>query len=315
MSLQKIKFDRISSSEEKTHFFEKLASFKPIKFTMFLDGQNYIFTPYCPIHYSAIIIFEDENQNELHVDGCTCGYVGHGPNDTVEVLKFLGMTNEEAQNLAHNFPSIRFKIDRDLKCITKSIETDAFFETRHHELKAGQVFLKDNIIVNVELKEIFIFDVQDNISALMRILDKIEKMKMALYSVEYYIGKQSTERRNFYFPNVFLKHNNAGKENGPFLSIHTDKVDVTCFVPEQYAVSVINVVNHLVIGKRMFNTSLYQICQEADAQIDLPTSLISQFIQSVKLLRTCSRAKEFYRRISTDGKRGVYFKHEHNLFE
>lgn len=302
MSVEKVRFDYMSQ-EKKQDTFKKIKSFKPTKFTMFQNGQNYIFTPYAPTDYAAIIILDDGAGNELHIDGCTCGYQGHGPHSTIEILKFLSFEEPAAIKLAWEHSAITFDIDSEMRYVPESIHSKVYLDE--------SVVRNQNIQFNVPYKEVFVFHSEDNMLPILKILDAMDSEKMPLFSAEYYIGRDGSAKRNFNFPNSSFSFRNVELVKGPYFSINTERVVMTCFVSREFSVSVMNIIHRLVMGDRLFRDSLNELCvTDEEPIIHSKLSLIVRFLKSLYSKENCL---EFYKqyRVGGDQKRGVCFRHEH----
>lgn len=298
------------SRDRIEHIREEITKFKPIKFVMYYNGENYIFTSYSPKNYSSIILLQNRNKDILYIKNCTCGYKGAGPHCTVEILKIFSFTQSNAEKLTFNNAAICFDIDDNLQYIENSICTQSFFEWRNYYTKDNQVRLTEDIKVNVPYKEIFVFNAQDNLSQLMKIFDKIHSMKLNVYSVEYYIGYDSLNKRNFNLPNYFLNSPSSSDIRGPYFSIHTNTIDLTCFVKEEFAVSLMNVMNRLIIGENLFNNDLYNIYRLNSEK----AALLASILRYVKIAVKNFRNNEFYKqyRFSNSDRRDIYYHDSNN---
>lgn len=60
-----------------------------IKATVFFLQENFVVTKYIPLSSRVTLILEFKDGKELHVESTNCGYIGTGPNATVEILEYF----------------------------------------------------------------------------------------------------------------------------------------------------------------------------------------------------------------------------------
>ena len=82
------------------------------KFICFFNSENFLMTNYCPLSENIHALFEFENGDTLQFDTMLCGYVGHGPTNTVEALITLGIPKEDAENYCYRQRGLQLELER-----------------------------------------------------------------------------------------------------------------------------------------------------------------------------------------------------------
>lgn len=233
-----------ASIKDKKFFIDNYDKIKPVKkITVFFDCENFLLTDYYA-DIGTTFIAEGWNGNEMHLTGLNCGYGGEGPSRMADILCFMGMDREEAEQLRYK-PGLQIEYDK-LGNIEK-ISDDLFFSS---QLFPCKVHLCENIVVDYEARKAYFINPQYRyINDVFNIIDKIKPTEF-----QYFIGKDSPlEFGVLPMLEYNIKESKAKRVSGVNLILKGQKLDVMFLIDSSVSRSFVNVIYSYLTGEALFD--------------------------------------------------------------
>lgn len=171
----------IRFSDLKKKHFMRLKDFNCVKLTAMFNPENYLFFDYEFLENMRNIMVVESIQGEtLFIEDCNCGYNGNGPRNTKEILKTLGIEEQEAERLMM-LNGFQIQFDNHGKYL-KDIGIEGLpFENRDHE-KETKIHLNSNMVANLSKKQLYFMEAKGNLYlSLIKTLDQLDVRRMIAY--------------------------------------------------------------------------------------------------------------------------------------
>ena len=249
---------------------------------VFLDNENFLTTKYCPVDKTINLILELENSDEIHVSSGNCGYLGTGPNTTIEVLNFFNINTTNIENFLFTKSAVKFKVCNN-EVMMDSLDFTYIFhqvERKHQDTPEyrNKITLSRNVSVDFQCRKVTLFNPQRHSwNGFINLLSYLKNPEM-----EYYIGENSPLDDSFYVGKEFM--NDLSSSNTPDIR-NTNQVcmmlkgsnfKVVCLVDEKYEMQVIDAVHISFKGTPLFQVDEYQIMQAQKSPIKTFLKLIEK---------------------------------------
>lgn len=245
------------SSDKCVDFFNKrFDSFKPIiKFTSFLDYENFLLTDYQVNNSFINTIVENDRGDQIQFDGLNCGYGGEGPNSTAKVLEQIGIDKTIAERWMY-LPGLSIKFPDAFNYQSEtSISPKILFVHNRKSIDLDKFEINNYSQVNVATRKIFAINPQiDNFPGLLNLLNFMQPTEM-----EFHIGPNSKMLHSMKYFEIFDKRNFSRFDdemirgvNGVNLVIYGEKFDLICFISKHYIASTINCIYSYLMKKPLF---------------------------------------------------------------
>lgn len=232
-----------SYSDEK-FFIKNYYKINPIKkITIFFDYENFLLTNY-KTSVGTTFVAEGWNGNEIHLTGLNCGYAGTGPSKTADILYFLGMQREQANDLKFK---AGLQIDFSENGNIDKITDDLFFSSQTFPCK---VHLCDYTKIEFESRKLYFINPQIHaISDVYNIIDELHP-----YEFQYFIGSDSP-LNNGVPPNII--YNFPKKDlieiSGVNLILKCKKMTLLFLIDRRIARSFVDIIYFYLTGKPLFD--------------------------------------------------------------
>lgn len=260
--------------------FEQLKStfgqFK--KVTVFFENANFLATDFFPMTPNVHMILVDEFENELHIEGCNCGYGGEGPNTSVRLLTSIGIRKELVEDLIFYNNALQFQLTNatDGRIYISNLNKSCYFTTETKSSSYINVY--DNINIELIKRKIMLFNPQyHSFVGLLKFLNQIEPR-----SFEYYIGSNSPLENFFRVdeiesnPLLPPKYDLTGI-NHVNLVVKGKNVTVSCLIDKQCELQIIDSIYLSLEHTSLFSSERYQLeIKKKNSLFMLFKSIVSQ---------------------------------------
>ncbi|NBH61803.1 hypothetical protein D1155_09085 [Anaerotruncus sp. 80] len=219
----------------------KIKDFGCYRITVSLDEENFLMFNY-PYDESMenTIIIENFEGDLLFAEQYNCGYGGHSPGKTEELLKALGIEDYEAERLKW-LDGFQISFNRD-----GIYEPENNIENVPFRRFSDKIDLSNaNTVCNMKKRQLYFMEPKKkDFTTLLRTLDLLE-----IDGLKAYIGKDNTPYYDFSIP--YLSPELQKQEamlKGPFIVFEARPFDVICFVGTKAPASIINTLTLYILG-------------------------------------------------------------------
>lgn len=227
-----IDFDRSLCEKEYNDSKATLAQHYPYKsFKTYCDSQNFLLTNYRETDfYNCVAILESYDDTVVIAENCTCGYSGHGPHNTIDLLKLLRVSQQQACEYVLN-NAVELYFDKSGNIIEDKTNLTGIFESRQQYLKFGQINIANITYANTSSRKMYLVNpTGDSLYTLLQLIKAMQPM-----SYNYYIGKNSNDYIDVSFVQSEIFGRNVSIDKMSFFSIIGTFFDVTVFYDYSYA--------------------------------------------------------------------------------
>lgn len=258
------------SNREK--LLEEISDFTDFsRVSIFFCNENFLITKYTPLTSSVYMILEDNDHNELHIDNCNCGYGGTGPHNTVNLLKSLGLEDDENEirKLVFSNDALQFCINNN-KIVYSSIDTSFAFYPRIRPYNPQCIELDGNVYIDITKgKVIFINPQYHYFIGFINFVSKISISKF-----EYYIGENSPLNNylnieSFRDSKLNSKHPDLRGVEHVNLLLQTKGIEISCLIDRNYETQIIDSVYLAVKNDNLFSAEEYDISIKRKSKLKL----------------------------------------------
>lgn len=233
-----------------------------IKVSIFFNNENFLITKYTPITSSVHMILEDCKHNELHIENCNCGYGGTGPNNTVNLLKEIGLKNDikDIRKIVFCNDALQFSI-KDNLIDNYSIDTSFCFYPRIRPYNPRCIELDGNVYIDITKRKVIFINPQYHY--FIGFINFVSKTSISEF--EYYIGENSpldnylninslrNSKLNSEYPDLKgIEHVN--------LSLRGKNIEISCLLDRNNEIQIINAIYLALENNNLFTTERYDIC-------------------------------------------------------
>lgn len=173
------------------------------------------------------------------VKNCNCGYGGVGPNNTVDLLRLLGIEKAEAEKYVFQNSAVELYFDEDNQIIQERTNLANTFESRESPCSFGKIDLHTIDYFSSEERTMYLIDPNGaTIYALVQMLQVMEPM-----SLSYYVGQDNSKYIDL--PDLPARTLTKHRRRAPpsrysFALIKGFYFDVVCLFKLEVAKTVIN---------------------------------------------------------------------------
>lgn len=232
----------------------KIEEFGYLKITAMFESANYLFFDYeLKEDMSNTMTVENAYGDILLICNLNCGYNGHGPRNTKDLLMALGIEEQEAERLMY-LDGFQIIFEEGRYCKNEGTE-GLVFDSRENTVRQGKIpWFHGQMIANLPKKQLYFIKPEGEVFlSLIDTLSLLEIRKM-----NYYIGNKNEEYYDFSLP--YLPHNAQFRHvhsmqkvlSGPFVHFDATPFDVICFLGEDCPGTMINMLATYVVGYPVF---------------------------------------------------------------
>lgn len=251
-----------SSHEVQAKFDEIRSEYSQFKrIAVFFENTNFLATEFTPMTLSVNMILEDTDSNQIHIEGCNCGYGGQGPSATVKLLVGLGINKETAAQLVYHNDGLLFELNEDGDIVKDSIDTSVFFQSNIRDASThNSINLDANVNVDLLKRKVMLFNPQYHcFRELLRLLTQIKPV-----SFEYYIGENSPLENYYCVEGLYdlYPHNKRPDFTGlehVNLIIRGENIEISFLIDRQCEVQVIDAIFMAIKHETLFPKDRFQL--------------------------------------------------------
>lgn len=238
---------------DKAEFLKELENFGTLSsFTCFFDGRNFLLTGYDLIEEGICAIFENTEGDTLQFSNLLCGYVGHGPENTVQALSAIGIPADEAEEYcSHRGIQITFGNNSSPGHYTVKEAAHKIWFDPFNNKKSGIYISPRSASFSLKNRAVIYFKPEEEFVDLLRTVSLSDPYSFAYSTIPDSPLKDETELIGTEtFPSLPVMRN--AEDMGVNLIIFGTRYDTYCCISEKNLIATLNSIYLYLTGKNLF---------------------------------------------------------------
>lgn len=237
----------------------QLEQHRPFRsFRTYFDAENHFLSidKQLPSDITPYAVLESHNGQLFAISQINCGYGGAGPHRTEQVLEWLGIPHELAEQWIYH-SGIKVEFDTDGNWLPETVEFRVVFESRAE--RDPEILLGGNVFSSQAQRTIYFLDPQkDKMRYLYHAFRRCDAKEAT-----FYVGDSASNHMPYASilgSRIFTDRDYHGIERGGFVRVQGERFNVICLIGRESICSFIQNIHIHFFGRGLLHENRIAGC-------------------------------------------------------